>query len=60
MDTFQNAVIRVFRILRVNFYPGTNFGDQSVRLLTNRMYLKTLQINCLFDYSFYKHGFLSR
>ena len=41
--------------------PGirTNFGDQAVRLFSNRMCAKTLQIKSLFDYLFYKHGFLS-
>jgi hypothetical protein len=41
--------------------PGirANFGDQAVRVFSDRMYSKTLQINRLFDYLFYKHEFLS-
>ena len=41
--------------------PGirANFGDQAVRVFSDRMYSKTLQINRLFDYLFYQHEFLS-
>ena len=60
MDNLSECSYPRFQNLEGRFLPGANFGDQSVRLLTNRMYIKTLQINCLFDYPFYKHGFLSR
>jgi hypothetical protein len=41
--------------------PGirANFSNQSVWVFSDRMYSKTLQINRLFDYLFYKHEFLS-
>ena len=35
-----------------------NFSNQAVRVFGDRMYSKTLQINRLFDYLFYKHEFL--
>ena len=37
----------------------TNFGDQAVWGFSDRMHLKTVQINSLFDYLFYKYEFLS-
>ena len=41
--------------------PGirTNFSDQAVWVFSDRMYSKTLQIDRLFEYLFYKHEFLS-
>jgi hypothetical protein len=37
---------------------GTNFGNEPLAPLCDGMYSKTLQIDCLFDYLFYKHEFV--